>query len=46
MDTDRIYVIHDGEVAAVGTHDELLETSEIYRDIYDSQMGLGAVAGE
>nr|AGS53404.1 ABC transporter-like protein [uncultured bacterium contig00025] len=46
MDTDRIYVIHDGEVAAVGTHDELLENSEIYRDIYDSQMGLGAVAGE
>jgi len=38
-DADRIYVIENGEIAASGTHGELLEQSEIYRDIYDSQMG-------
>lgn len=35
---DRILVLENGEIAASGTHDELLRTSEIYRDIYDSQM--------
>jgi ATP-binding cassette subfamily B protein len=44
MNADRIFIIDDGKVAACGTHDELLETSEIYRDIYDSQMGQGASA--
>ena len=41
INTDRIYVINDGEIAAEGTHDELLENSDIYKDIYESQMGLG-----
>ena len=44
MDTDRIYVIDNGEIAAAGTHCELLCASEIYRDIYESQMGQGALA--
>ena len=44
MNTDRIYVIDNGEIAAAGTHDELLSGSEIYRDIYESQMGQGALA--
>ena len=44
MTTDRIYVIDNGIIAAEGTHDELLANSEIYRDIYDSQMGQGALA--
>lgn len=43
MHTDRIYVIDNGTVAAAGTHDELLANSEIYRDIYESQMGQGGV---
>ncbi len=34
---DRIAVLEDGRLAACGTHDELLATSEIYRDIYRSQ---------
>ncbi len=38
---DRIAVIENGEVAALGSHKELMETSPIYRDIYDSQMKEG-----
>jgi ATP-binding cassette subfamily B protein len=36
-DADRIVILEDGRVAGVGTHKELLETSEIYRDIVRSQ---------
>jgi ABC-type multidrug transport system fused ATPase/permease subunit len=32
---DEIVVIDDGRVAARGTHDDLLETSQVYRDIYE-----------
>lgn len=35
---DRIAVLDGGTVSACGTHDELMETSEIYRDIYRSQL--------
>ena len=34
---DRIIVMNDGKIADVGTHEQLLETSEIYRDVYQSQ---------
>ncbi len=34
---DKIIVLDDGEIAAIGTHDTLLETCGIYREIYDSQ---------
>lgn len=37
-DCDRIIVMEDGAVDGFGTHDELLETNEIYRDVYESQM--------
>ncbi len=37
MDADRIIVIEDGKIEAVGTHDELKETSEVYREIFISQ---------
>ena len=40
---DRIAVIDDGCLVAIGTHEELLETSDVYRDIYDSQMKKGDV---
>ncbi len=38
QDADRILVLDDGNIAAFGKHDELLEKSEVYREIYDSQM--------
>ncbi len=41
---DQILVLDEGRIAARGTHEELLELSPIYREIYDSQLG-GAGAG-
>ncbi|MBQ2826006.1 MAG: ABC transporter ATP-binding protein [Clostridia bacterium] len=38
---DRILVLDNGTVSAIGTHTELLEQSEIYRDIYNSQLKEG-----
>jgi ATP-binding cassette subfamily B protein len=32
---DEIVVVDDGRIAARGTHDDLLETSQVYRDIYE-----------
>ncbi|MDE6841781.1 MAG: ABC transporter ATP-binding protein/permease [Oscillospiraceae bacterium] len=34
---DKIVVLDEGTVAGVGSHDQLMKTSEIYREIYDSQ---------
>jgi len=34
---DQIIVLDDGEAVGVGTHDELLESCEVYREIYESQ---------
>jgi len=42
---DRILVLDQGRIAAMGAHRELLESSPVYRDIYDSQLG-GAAPGE
>lgn len=36
-DSDKILVLEDGIITAVGTHDELLKTSKIYREVYESQ---------
>lgn len=36
---DRIIVMDDGRINGIGTHEELLETNEIYRDVYESQTG-------
>ena len=40
---DKIIVLDDGKIDAVGTHDELLENNEIYREVYTSQQE-GSVA--
>ena len=37
MDADEIIVLDDGKIAAVGKHEELLETCDIYREVYESQ---------
>ena len=37
MDADLIVVMDDGKIADMGTHEELMKTSEIYRDVYQSQ---------
>ena len=37
QDADRIIVMEGGRIAQIGTHDELLKSSEIYRETYTSQ---------
>ena len=41
MGADKIVVLDDGKVTAVGKHAELMESSPIYREIYDLQLGNG-----
>ena len=36
---DKIVVLDDGAIVGIGTHSELLASSEVYREIYDSQFG-------
>lgn len=41
LNADNILVIDKGKIKAQGTHPELMDTSKIYREIYDSQLGSG-----
>ena len=38
MDADKIIILNEGRIADMGTHDELMARSAIYREIYTSQM--------
>lgn len=38
QDSDKIIVLHEGAVVDMGTHEELINRCEIYRDVYESQM--------
>ena len=44
MDADQIIVLDAGEVAGIGTHRELLENCQIYREIVASQLSEEAIA--
>ena len=37
QDADRIIVLDEGRINGIGTHEELLATNEIYREVYNSQ---------
>ena len=41
QDADRIIVMDEGHINGIGTHEELLRTNEIYKDVYESQTGGG-----
>ena len=45
LTADKILVIDKGQIAAEGTHAELIQSSPIYQEIYASQLGNGASAG-
>ena len=42
QDADRIIVMEGGRIAQIGNHDELLKTSEIYRETFTSQNKMSA----
>ena len=42
LNADRIVVLGRGQIAATGTHTELMASSSIYREIYESQLGNSA----
>lgn len=37
-DADKIIVLDDGRICGIGTHDQLIVSNEIYREVYDSQV--------
>ena len=37
QDADKIIIMNNGEIDAIGTHEELLKNNEIYRDLYNTQ---------
>jgi len=41
LNADKILVLENGRIADIGNHRELMESSPIYREIYDSQLGGG-----
>ena len=46
QDADRIIIMDGGRISCIGTHDELMKTSDIYREIYTTQNKAGDEDGE
>ena len=46
MGADKIIVLDDGAPVGIGTHEELMESCEIYREIYYTQFEKGGSDGE
>ncbi|HAA43757.1 MAG TPA: ABC transporter ATP-binding protein [Ruminiclostridium sp.] len=44
QDADKIVVMDNGKITEIGTHDELMEKSRIYREVYESQVKGGVMA--
>jgi ATP-binding cassette subfamily B protein len=44
LNADKILVLDDGQIAAEGTHGELIASSPIYQEIYESQLGNGVMS--
>jgi len=44
LNADKILVLDDGQIAAEGTHGELIASSRIYQEIYESQLGNGVTS--
>ena len=36
-EADQIIVLDDGEIKAIGRHEEVMQSSDIYREVYESQ---------
>ena len=45
LDLDRIYLLENGQIVAEGAHDELIESSPLYGEIYESQLGSDVLEG-
>jgi len=45
IDLDNIVLLENGEILAMGTHEELMVSSPLYQQIYESQLGGGVTAG-
>ena len=45
IDLDKIVLLENGVIVAMGNHEELLESSPLYQEIYESQLGSGITAG-
>lgn len=45
-DADKIIIMDNGKISAIGTHQELLENSTIYREIFESQIEMDEVTNE
>jgi len=44
IDLDNIVLLENGEIVATGTHEKLMESSPLYQEIYESQLGGGITA--